>query len=241
MRRVIAGLAGLGGLVLALAGPAAQAEVIYTSLASPLSTPDNPGGGGNDGTGVWFNPLTGYAEVRGFFFPSPLLEDGKFFLLRDTSFAQPEAMVFVQGFFSRGNGVVYASPSNLNPARFAAGESIGPGTGYQSPGAGFPDLAPTFGNWTAGGRGFLGLTLRDPSGASAADIFYGFADITVNDDYSVTLNAFAYENQRGTAITTGFAAPVPEPGSAPLLALGSAAVLLAAFRRSGRGGRHWRG
>ena len=32
----------------------------------------------------------------------------------------PEAMIFTQGFFSRGNGVIYASPSNLNPARFAA-------------------------------------------------------------------------------------------------------------------------
>ena len=209
--------------------PSARAEVIYTRPAAPPTTPNNPGGGNNDGTGVWFNPLTGYSEVRGFFFPDQLFADGQFFLLRDTTAITPEAMVFVQGFFSRGNGVIY-DPGNLNPARYGVGTLIGPGTGLQSPGAGFPDLGPTFGNWGAGGRGFLGLTLRDPTGASSSDIFYGFADITVNTDFSVTLNAFAYENVRGAAITT-FIGPVPEPSSAALLMLGG--VLLAARRRRG--------
>src|SRR5262245_19644371 len=92
---------------LALMLAPAHAEVVYTRPATVLTTPNNPGGGNNDGTRVWFNPLTGYSEVRGFFFPDTLFEDGKFFLLRDTTTATPEAMVFVQGFFSRGNGVIY--------------------------------------------------------------------------------------------------------------------------------------
>ena len=70
--------------LLASAG-ASQAAVVYTSLATPMTTASNPGGGNNDGTGVWFNPLTGYAEARGFFFPNTLFEDGKFFLLLDAS------------------------------------------------------------------------------------------------------------------------------------------------------------
>lgn len=216
-------LTGLSFAALLGAATTAPAAVVYTPLATPLTTAPNPGGGGSDGTGVWFNPLTGYAEERGFFFPSPLFEDGKFFLLLDASQPTAEAMIYTEGFFSRGNGVIYASSGNLNPAAFGVGQSIGPGTGYQAPGAGYPDIGPLYGNFGLG-RSFIGLTLRDASGASASDVFYGFADITVNKDYSVTLNAFAYENVRGAAITTSFAAPVPEPASLGLMALGLAAL-----------------
>ena len=168
MRAPLSTLAAALAVALSLALPA-RAEVIHTVLPTPLTTAPNPGGGNNDGTGVWFNVLAGTAESRGFFFPDPLYTDGQYFLLLDTvTYSVPEAMVFVQGFFSRGNGVIY-DPDNLNPAWFGEGAVIGPDTGLQSPGAGFPDIGPLFGNGEVG-RGFLGLTIRDPAGSSAADV-----------------------------------------------------------------------
>lgn len=229
MRPILSPLLSALTLAAALALPA-RAEVVHTVLTTPLTTAPNPGGGCCDGTGVWFNVLTGTAEERGFFFPNPLYADGQYFLLLDTiTYTTPEAMIFVQGFFSRGNGVVYDNSVSLNPAWFGEGAVIGPATGYQSPGAGFPDIGPLFGNGEVG-RGFLGLTIRDPSGATSADVFYGFADVTINVDWSLTLNAFAYENVRGQAITT-FSSPVPEPASGAAFALGLAGLGLAWRRR----------
>lgn len=216
-------------LSLAAALPA-TAEVVHTNLATALTTAPNPGGGCCDGTGVWFNVLTGTAEARGYFFPDPLYADGLFFLLQDTvSYSTPSAMIFTQGFFSRGNGVVYASEDNPNPAWFGAGAVIGPATGYQNPGAGYPDIGPVFGNGQVG-RGYLGLTIRNPAGATANDVFYGFADVTINPDFSLTLHAFAYENVAGQAITT-FSSPVPEPSTALAFALGLAGLGALAWRR----------
>jgi hypothetical protein len=60
---------------------------------------------------------------------------------------------------------------------------------------------------------------------------YGLADITINADYSVTLNAFAYENVRGAAITTSLAAPVREPSTLAFMSLRLAGVSAAARRR----------
>ena len=207
--------------------PAVTNATIHLTDNLDLTTDPNPNGGNSDGTGVWFNPLTGYSESRGFLFPGTLFEDGKFFLVMDTFYAQTEAEIYTMGFFSRGNGVVYESAFNLNAKRFGDGAVIGPATGYQSPGAGYVDLGPTFGNWAAGGHGYVGLTIRNPAGATSSDIFYGYAEINVNPDYSITLLSFAYNDVQGEAITT--VSTVPEPTAMAMAPLALAAF--AAFRR----------
>lgn len=207
--------------------PSVTKATIHLTDNLDLTTDPNPNGGNSDGTGVWFNPLTGYSESRGFLFPGTLFEDGKFFLVMDTFYAQTEAEIYTMGFFSRGNGVVYESAFNLNAKRFGDGAVIGPATGYQSPGAGYVDLGPTFGNWAAGGHGYVGLTIRNPLGATSSDIFYGYAEINVNPDYSITLLSFAYNDVQGEAITT--VSTVPEPTVMALAPLALAAI--AAFRR----------
>ena len=223
MRNYLAVL--LAASSLAIVPTITRADIHYTTGIN-LTTDPNPGGGNNDGTGVWFNPLTGYSESRGFLFPNPLFADGLYFLVMDTSFVQTEAEIYTQGFFSRGNGVIYASSSNLNPAYFGDGAVIGPASGYQSPGAGFVDLGPTFGNWTAGDHGFIGLTIRNPAGATSSDIFYGYAEININQDYSITLLSMAYNDVQGAAITTVSSVPEPSIMGFSALALASGLILL---------------
>lgn len=195
----------------------ARASIVYWGDIN-LTTAPNAGGPLNDGTGVWFNPYTGYAEARGFFFPSPLFEDGKFLLALDASFATPEAEIWTEGFFSNGNHVIGSASGN--PARLSAGDAIDASTGSA---AVYTDLGPTFGNWSGGGQGYVPLVLGGSS------IHYGYAEISVDKTtYAITLNAFAYETLPNTAIVAG---AIPEPTSALFLAAG-ASIALPRHRRA---------
>ena len=75
-----------------------------------------------------------------------------------------------------------------------------------------------------GESGYLGFEF-----ASSPDTFYGFADITVQNDRTVTLNSFGYETTPGQAIAAGASATVvPEANPLELLLLG--AVGMGAYR-----------
>ena len=82
---------------------------------------------------------------------------------------QTEANVLIEGFISRGNNVL--DDAFLNPLRFGDGASIGSGSGSTYPGGGYSDLGPVYGNWGAGGHGYLGLTIGDGTGTGASQVF----------------------------------------------------------------------
>ncbi len=134
--------------------------------------------------------------------------------------------------------------SGTFPFKLAGGANIGPAGNFQPAGIlarfFFTSTSTTsypvgIGNWQANrvalGQGYLGLKFL-----IGANSHYGWADISVNEDLSITLNSFAYESCADQSIdagqTTGGAtcdSAVPEPHSAALLAMGAAGLL--AYRR----------
>jgi MYXO-CTERM domain-containing protein len=109
-----------------------------------------------------------------------------------------------------------------------------PGSSSSSSGSYVP-VGGTFmyGPWQGvPGRGFLGLKF-----VIGPNTYFGWADVTVNENYTAALHSFAYEACADQSIdagqTTGGAecdaSEMPEPHSAALLALGAAGI--AAYRR----------
>jgi len=70
------------------------------------------------------------------------------------------------------------------------------------------------------------LGLEQTSGNTT---LYGWADITVNADYTITLQAFGYDDSGAAVTALPPIPPTPEPASIILLALGAAGI--AAWRR----------
>ena len=104
---------------------------------------------------------------------------------------------------------------------FRAADLVGGGNGLWQ-----ADGTPT-------GRGFMGLRF-----VVAGNTHFGWADITLNPDFSVTLHSFAYEACADQGIDAGATSggadcstvgEVPEPHSAAMLAMGAAGLL--AYRR----------
>ena len=109
--------------------------------------------------------------------------------------------------------------------RLAYSANIGP-TGYNFENGGYLSInllgvAPL---WSPGDTGYLGLTF--PIGPAA---HFGWAELTIHPDQSMTLHRIAYDDEPRAAIGAGHVDEIPEPAHLGLLALGAAGV--AALRR----------
>lgn len=228
-------LAGYGAMSVAIAAavaPNAGAATVY--WAPDVTTPV--------GGGVYFNVINGSTTSVA---SSSSLQPGAIageFALENIVGSEGFRRAFLVGSATNEFAVARAASSeNLSPyptsaARLAKFFPIGPGLSFNNPkrltsvgGSSypnnvFPSLANNdfaeLGQWNALGSDFLGLTFQVDSQTD-----YGWALITINPNYTVTLDAMGYDDT-GDSIPAGGA---PEPNSMLLMALGASG--LEAYRR----------
>jgi len=222
-------LIGYGTMSMAIAAaiaPNAGAGVVYWATDAATT----PVGGG-----IYFNVITGSTSTVSSSALSPGPTAGEFVLQNEVSSNLFKA--FIKGASHNKFAVVDTPSSSPNlptsAARLAVNTKIGPGLQFGNPGTSnavrnniFSSLASNFsavGQWNARGTDYLGLTFDIGSQTD-----YGWAQITINPDYTVTLDGVAYDDS-GNPILAGEA---PEPNSLLLMALG--ATGLAAYRRKHR-------
>ena len=170
---------------------------------------------------VYFDPATGYAG---------LTSSGSFdFELVTNSFGGGyfRDSIFVAPNNGGPNGNLLAVSASSLVAKLSPLQSIGGGMNFGFFGtlAGNVASAATA-HWNAlPANGDLGLS--QTTGCNVGTC-YAWANITVNPDYSITLNTFGYDNS-GAPVADPGPDPAPEPASIVLLAMGAAGI--AAWRR----------
>ena len=210
-RLVLYGVAA--GAALAAGASPAEADLItldLTGLSSPTRTTPGSGSLFFDVNATSAAAAVGFAPFAGADFElyrtQSKLGSGAFI-----NGAQPNNSIAVGG---TSNKAVNLTGSNFvgSANKFNPNAKIG---------AHFLPVPFGFGNFQPGDTGYLGLTFTiGPS------VFYGWANITLNSNYAVTLNTLGYEDSGRPAHVP---ASVPDQGSSILLLVIGAAGI-AAFR-----------
>jgi hypothetical protein len=127
-----------------------------------------------------------------------------------------------------GNGVAQTiGPFADYAQRFTTSQSVGPANSFGN----YPKIASNsggvnYGNFAPGDTGYIGLRFQ-----IGADSYYGWANLTLNGDYTVTLNTLGYEDVANAPSHVGPGGPAGVPdktNSLALLAIGAAGLV--AFR-----------
>ena len=215
-------LAAYGAMSLAFAAVSSPAS----ALASPIgyTPPGAPSQTTDTGGAIFFNPSTGSAFVTstpGSYTALP----GDYELFMEVN-SPSRTVDFLQ---APGGGEFAVSPASTFgvPQQLAFGDVIGPGLyfrqSFSTLASNFMSSPPGFFNPPSAGTSAEGYVGLDYNGN------YGWADIVIDADYTISLNAFGYDSE-GANVTAGAGIEaVPEPASIILLALGAAGMT--AFRK----------
>jgi len=221
-RRLGQGVAALGAAGALTAAPSAEAVPVYFDPVDQTINPpsgEDPSPHLNLNLSALLNPSAVPDAVinYGFQDPSDPAKPPTLFLQFQSLNNSAEAIQDpVPHLAPIGPGQSYVRSFNLG---FNNLPEPGIDLGFSTPAAG--DMP-----WVGAGNVFLGMMVDIPGGSP----HFGWVQLSVGTDLSVTLYDYAMESDPDTAIRAGQIEPVPESGTLGLLALGAAG--LAAWRRA---------
>jgi len=212
-------LAGYGTMSVAVAAAlvpnANAAPIIY--YPADVTTPV--------GGALYFNVVNGSTntEPGSLGIPMPGESPGEFALFNEVGVTLQKAFVFGSSNNKFAVSQSLGGGSNSSAARLTFDTKIGQELNFANFFSSLASNRPASvqaGHWNALGTDYLGLEFEIGSQTD-----YGWAQITVNSNYTITLDGVAYNNSGGSI----GAGETPEPNSLLLMALGAAG--LAAYRR----------